>query len=445
MTGLEDQLHYEGVEQKVVGGLGVDPTLIPKVAQFLKPDMFSNKKLGKIFAMCIRLWGDKSSVDEMTLTHLARKNPAYGVEMMDIMSAFKYASPMDVDMYAKGVAERWIKDRVRKIAQDAINMSSREAVDAFELMSTMLTQIEGINEGIEVGEVSQSLASLIEEAADFLEEAAKGISGGVPSGLTEVDELTNGWQKGDLIIIAARPAMGKSAFVTTMMKNAAHAGFPSAISSLEMTKFQVTCRLVAEDVQLFISDLAQRRLTPAQAEYFRQASEILKDLVIIIDDNSKMHIKDLEQKVREWKRKYDIQLLVVDYLQLMSGDSSNREQEIGEISRGLKRIAKDNDIPVIALSQLNRGVETRENKRPMMSDLRESGSIEQDADAVFFLYRPEYYAQIAGEECPPELRGVCQLITGKFRNGTGSDIILKFVGGYSTFKDRDDLNVNLNE
>ena len=234
-----------------------------------------------------------------------------------------------------------------------------------------------------------------------------------------------------------------SAFVTTMIKNAAHAGWPSAIASLEMTKFEVTCRLVTEDVELFISDLSQRRLTPEQAKWFRTASEALKELPITIDDNSKMHINDLEQKAREWKRKYGIQLLVVDYLQLMSGDSKNREQEIGEISRGLKRIAKDNDIPVIALSQLNRSVETRDNKRPMMSDLRESGSIEQDADAVFFLYRPEYYYQIAGEECPPELRGICQFITGKFRNGITADLIFKFVGEYSTFRDREDLNVKL--
>ena len=219
-----------------------------------------------------------------------------------------------------------------------------------------------------------------------------------------------------------------------------------------MTKFQVFCRLFAEDVQFFVSDLIQRKLTQEQLDYFSKISyQIVSNMAtIVIDDNASLDIDQLRLKAREWKRKYDIKLLVVDYLQLMDGDSSkkstaNREQEIGNISRGLKKIAKELKIPVIALSQLNRGVETRPNKRPMMSDLRESGSIEQDADSIFFLYRPEYYAQIAGEECPPELQGICQLITGKFRNGAAEDIILRFVGEYSTFRDREDLNVDLSK
>ena len=180
--------------------------------------------------------------------------------------------------------------------------------------------------------------------------------------------------------------------------------------------------------------------------WFKEAIESIRHLPITIDDNSDITIDQLRVRARELKRKKGIKLLVVDYLQLIDGDGTkgNREQEIARISRGLKKIAKELKIPVIALAQLSRAVEQRDNKRPMMSDLRESGGIEQDADAIFFLYRPEYYAKLAGEECPPEFRGVCQLITGKFRNGESSDIMLKFVGEYSSFRDKDDLNVKLN-
>jgi replicative DNA helicase len=444
MTELLDQVHYDTVEQRVIGGLGVDPLQLNQIMQFLKPDMFSNKQYGNIFKLCLELNLNQVPLDELAVTHLARKNPALNIGAYEVSKAFTYASPMDVDMYSKAIAERWIKKQVKKVAEEASSKSSREGSDAFELLSDLIAQLEKINGGMEAGSSAEGMDTLIGKAVEYLRKGVEGIASGVPSGLTELDELTNGWQNSDLIIIAGRPAMGKSALVTTIIKNAAHSGFPCAIVSLEMSKYQVICRLVAEDIQLFVSDLTQRKLTPSQMEWFIEATEKLKDLPIFIDDSADMSIEQLRVKAREWKRKYNIQMLVVDYLQQMENPSSgtNREQEIGKISRGLKKIAKELDIPVIALSQLSRAVETRENKRPMMSDLRESGSIEQDADSIFFLYRPEYYAKIAGQECPPEFQGVCQLITGKFRNGECKDIILKFVGEYSTFRDRDDLHVN---
>ena len=446
MTELIDKGHQNSIERKVLGAIGVDHSVYSDVSRYLKWDMFINKKYGRIFKMCGELIEDQIQINELNLTHLARKQPEYGVQMMDIVDALNYASPMDGVMYAKSVAEGWIKNQISRITQEAAHLSKREATDAFELLSELITKLEGINEGADVGNAPEELKDLLGEVTEYLQKGVDGISAGVPSGLTELDEMTNGWQDSDLTIIAARPAMGKSALATTIVKNAAHAGFPCAIFSLEMSKFQVVCRIVAEDVQLFVQDLVQRKLTSAQMLWFKESIESIRHLPITIDDNSDITIDQLRVRARELKRKKGIKLLVVDYLQLIDGDGTkgNREQEIARISRGLKKIAKELKIPVIALAQLSRAVEQRDNKRPMMSDLRESGGIEQDADAIFFLYRPEYYAKLAGEECPPEFRGVCQLITGKFRNGESSDIMLKFVGEYSSFRDRDDLNVKLN-
>ena len=446
MTGLEDQLHYESLEQRILGGISVQQDIIKDISQYLKPNMFTNKKLGKIYGLCIQLYAERVQIDEINVTHLARKKPSLGIQMADIIDAFRTASPLDATIYSKAVAERWIKIQVKKIADRASSDSERENANAFELLQDLISKLEAINEGYEFEQGAQSLSEMSEEMIEYMMEATEGIPSGVPSGLTEVDELTNGFQKGDLYIIGARPAMGKSALATTFIKNAADQGYPAAISSLEMKKYKVFCRLVSEDIQLFVGDLVKRNLSKAQMEYFAQAvAELVKNKVIVIDDNQDMSIDQLRAKAREWKRKYGIQILVVDYLQLMDGDTNqgNREQEIARISRGLKKIAKELDIPVIALAQLSRAVEQRDNKRPMMSDLRESGGIEQDADAIFFLYRPEYYAQIAGQECPPEFKGMCQLIIGKFRDDESSDILLRFVGEYSVFRDREDLNVNL--
>jgi replicative DNA helicase len=273
-------------------------------------------------------------------------------------------------------------------------------------------------------------------------EQGSGITG-VPSGLTALDRITSGWQKSDLVIIAARPAMGKTAFVLTVARNAA-VDFkkPVAVFSLEMSNVQLVNRLISAEAEIESDKLRKGNLEPYEWEQMHHRISRLSEAGLFIDDTPALSILELRAKCRRLKAQHGIEMVIIDYLQLMSGDSSakksgNREQEIASISRGLKELAKELSIPVIALSQLSRAVETRGgDKRPMLSDLRESGSIEQDADMVMFLYRPEYYGIMQDESGNPT-NGVGEVIIAKNRHGSVEDVPLRFIGKYTKFCDLD--------
>ena len=231
MIGIEDQIHYDKIEQKVLGAIGVEPSLLTDIEQILTPEMFTKPILSKVFGLCLELHKEGSLINDYSLTHLARKRPELGVQMMDVVEALQYASPMECVGYAKSVAERWIKIKVKQIVDKASVQSTLETSDAFELLSGLITQLEVVNGGASNTEAAQTANELVSGVVEYLKAGVDGMASGVPSGLTQIDEMTNGWQEGDLIIIAARPAMGKSAFVTTIMKNAADSGYPVAISS----------------------------------------------------------------------------------------------------------------------------------------------------------------------------------------------------------------------
>ena len=266
---------------------------------------------------------------------------------------------------------------------------------------------------------------------------------GVASGFTELDRVTGGWQKSDLVIIAARPGMGKTAFVVSAMRNAAvDFGSGVAIFSLEMSSVQLVNRMISAEAELEGDKIKKGRLADHEWEQLVHKTSRLTEAPIFIDDTPGLSILELRAKCRRLKAQHDIQLVIIDYLQLMSGDttknsSGNREQEIASISRALKGIAKELNVPVIALSQLSRAVETRGgDKRPQLSDLRESGSIEQDADMVMFLYRPEYYNITEDEEGLPTT-GMGEVIIAKHRNGSLENVKLKFIGRFTKFCDLD--------
>ena len=262
---------------------------------------------------------------------------------------------------------------------------------------------------------------------------------GVPSGFHEIDRVTGGWQKSDLIIVAARPAMGKTSFTLSLARNAAVlAKKPVAFFSLEMSKLQLVNRLISAETELESDKLRKGTLKPFEWTQLMTKVDQLTEAPIFIDDTPGLNIFELRAKCRRLKSKHDIQLIVIDYLQLMSGTNtegkgSNREQEISMISRSLKSIAKELDVPVIALSQLSRAVETRGgDKRPQLSDLRESGAIEQDADMVIFLYRPEYY-QIMQDAEGNSLQGIAEIMIAKHRNGATKNVPLRFIDKYTKF------------
>ena len=284
---------------------------------------------------------------------------------------------------------------------------------------------------------------MIKKAIERIEEAAKHEETlvGVPSGYTKLDRLTSGWQKSDLIILAARPSMGKTAFALSMARNmAVDHNRPVAFFSLEMSSIQLVNRLIIGETQLASDKIRTGRLENYEWEQLEYKIKDLEKAPVYVDDTPAISIFEFRAKSRRLKQKYDIQAIVIDYLQLMTGskDSGSREQEVSHISRSLKSIAKELDVPIIALSQLNRSVEMRSgNKRPQLSDLRESGAIEQDADLVLFIHRPEYYGIDVDEE-GNSLKGVAEIIVAKHRNGPTGDVHLKFVREFAKFVDMDD-------
>jgi replicative DNA helicase len=262
---------------------------------------------------------------------------------------------------------------------------------------------------------------------------------GVPSGFTELDRMTSGWQRSDLVIIAARPGMGKTAFVVSALRNAAvDFKIPVAIFSLEMASIQLVNRMISAEAELESEKIKKGNLAEHEWAQLVHKTSRLSSAPIFIDDTPALSILELRAKCRRLKAEHGIQIIVVDYLQLMRGEQGgNREQEIASISRSLKGIAKELNVPVLALSQLSRSVETRGgDKKPQLSDLRESGSIEQDADIVMFLYRPEYYKITVDEEGMPT-QGTGEVIIAKHRNGSTGNVKLKFIGKYTKFADLD--------
>ncbi|HMR43434.1 MAG TPA: replicative DNA helicase, partial [Saprospiraceae bacterium] len=289
-----------------------------------------------------------------------------------------------------------------------------------------------------------SLASQLIKRLEEWKTRPDGLTG-VPSGFTELDRLTSGWQKSDLIVLAARPGMGKTSFVLTLAKNAAlDFGKGVVVFSLEMSSVQLVQRLVSMEAEVSSSKLRNGKLEAYEWQQINQAIERMSDAPIYIDDTAGINIFELRAKCRRLKKQHDIQLVIIDYLQLMSGGQDNhrgnREQEISSISRALKGLAKELGVPVIALSQLSHQVEVRGgSKRPQLSDLRESGAIEQDADIVSFIYRPEYY-QIDEDENGNSLKGIAEIIVAKHRNGALDTVKLKFKNEFAKFSDLEDPN-----
>ncbi|MBT8257964.1 MAG: replicative DNA helicase, partial [Bacteroidia bacterium] len=334
-----------------------------------------------------------------------------------------------------------------KISNEIIEDSYDESQDVFDLLDKAEAKLYEVTQG-NIKKSSETAQELVIQAKRKIEEISnkEGLSG-IPSGFDKVDRVTSGWQDSDLIIIAARPGMGKTALTLSMARNiSVNQDIPVAFFSLEMSSVQLITRLISSETGLSSEKLRTGRLEKHEWEQLNVKVKALEKAPLFIDDTPSLSIFDLRAKARRLKSKHDIQLIVVDYLQLMTTGSSqkggNREQEISMISRNLKALAKELSVPVIALSQLSRAVETRGgSKRPILSDLRESGAIEQDADIVSFIYRPEYYKidEWDDEERTPT-EGQAELIIAKHRNGGLDNIRLKFIGHLGKFDNLDDFD-----
>lgn len=437
------------IEETVLGALMLEKDALTTVIDILKPQSFYDDRHAKIYEAIVQLFNKSEPVDIMTVTAQLRKNGtleiaggAYHIANLTT----RVNSAANIEYHARIITEQAIKrDLIRisaKIQEDAFE----DTEDVFELLDRTEQALFEISES-NIKKNYAGMQQLMHEAIMEIEARKEHKDGltGVPSGFTELDRVTAGWQASDLVIIAARPAMGKTAFVVSAMRNAAvEFGEAVAIFSLEMSSIQLVNRLISAEAELESDKIKKGNLADHEWEQLVHKTARLTEAPIFIDDTPGLSILELRAKCRRLKAQHDIKMIIIDYLQLMSGDSSksgggagNREQEIASISRALKGIAKELNVPVIALSQLSRAVETRGgDKRPQLSDLRESGSIEQDADMVMFLYRPEYYDITEDEDGLPTA-GTGEVIIAKHRNGSLENVKLKFIGRFTKFADLD--------
>jgi replicative DNA helicase len=393
----------------------------------------------------MELWKDKKPIDILTVTSQLKKTG----ELEIIGGAYyiskltnRVASSANIEFHARIVLQKYIQRQLISISTETIKEAYEDSTDVLDLLDKAESGLFAIAES-NIKKNYSKMSDLIKEAIENIEKAkdqADGISG-IPSGFTDLDKVTAGWQRSDLIILAARPGMGKTAFVLSLARNAAiDFKKPVAFFSLEMSAVQLVTRLISAETGLKADKLKRGRLEPHEWQQLHSQITKLADAPLFIDETAGLNVFELRAKLRRLKSEQNIEMAIIDYLQLMTAGNEgkgNREQEVSTISRSLKAVAKELNIPVIVLSQLNRQVETRggaQSKRPQLGDLRESGAIEQDADMVMFIYRPEYYG-INQDENGNDYQGLAQIIIAKHRNGALEDVNLRFIGENAKFTD----------
>ena len=432
------------LEEAVLGAMMLDKKGLDEVIDILKAEIFYKQGHRIIFEAIHELFTNTQPIDILTVSNQLRtmgQLEEAGGDYYLVQLSQKVASSAHIVYHARIIIQKHIQRELIRVSGEIIHDAFDETIDVLDLIDGAESKLFDITNG-NFNKGAETAADLVKQALTKIEEMGKqeGLSG-VPSGFRDVDKVTNGWHPADLVIIAARPGMGKTAFVLSMIKNMAiKHDLPVALFSLEMSNVQLITRLIASETGITSEKLKKGNLEDHEWQQLNTKVKTLENAKIFIDDTPSLSIFDLRAKARRLKSQHDIQILVIDYLQLMTagGKGGNREQEISMISRNLKAIAKELDIPVIALSQLSRAVESRGgDKRPMLSDLRESGAIEQDADIVSFIYRPEYYGVEEWEDGKPTA-GQGELIIAKHRNGSLEDVRLKFIGPLITFTDLED-------
>ena len=435
------------LEEAVLGAMLIDKKGVDEVIDILQPDVFYKSAHQYIFNAIFQLFHDSQPIDLLTVSSALRKDgklESVGGEFYLVQLSQRVASSAHIEFHARIILQKFIQRSLIRISNEIIETAYKDSTDVFDLLDQAESKLYDVTQG-NIKKSSESAQKLVIEAKARIEEISKrdGLSG-VSTGFQKLDKLTSGWQPSDLIIIAARPGMGKTALTLSMARNiAVTKEIPVAFFSLEMSSVQLITRLISAETGLSSEKLRTGKLADHEWQQLNVKVTDLEKAPLFIDDTPSLSIFDLRAKARRLASQNGIKLIIVDYLQLMTAGSSikvgNREQEISTISRNLKALAKELDIPVIALSQLSRAVETRGGtKRPMLSDLRESGAIEQDADIVSFIYRPEYYNidEWDDDEHSPSL-GQAELIVAKHRNGGLDNIRLKFISHLGKFEDLD--------
>lgn len=430
------------LEEIVLGACMLERDAYMNVCDLLVPDSFYDPVNQKIFHAITTLGFNQKPIDMMTVTEQLRKDGVLeevggAVHVAELTA--RVTSAANVEYHAKIVAQKYLARRLINYAAVLETKAFDESNDVDDILQEAEGQLFEISQTQLKREVTQ-IDPVINLALEQIQTAANNASGlsGLQTGYSELDRMTSGWQDSDLIIIAARPAMGKTAFVLSMAKNMAiDFSIPVAIFTLEMANVQLVKRLISNIADLEGEKIKSGQLTPDEWDRLNSRLRGVYSAPLFLDETPGLSITELRTKARRLVREKGVKMIMIDYLQLMSASGmklGSREQEVSTISRSLKALAKELNIPIIALSQLNRSTETRDDKRPVLSDLRESGAIEQDADIVCFIHRPEYYTKAPTDAEGNDIKGLAQLIVAKHRSGAVGDVKLRFVSKYAKFE-----------
>lgn len=441
------------LEEAVLGAVMLEKDKLAEVLEIIQSeDCFYVDANQKIYAAIRRLFDKGMPVDLLTVTEELRRSSE-----LEIIGGAYYltkltmsvVSSAHVEAHARIVMEKFIQRELIRISGQVIGDAYEDSTDVFDLLDKAESSLYEITDK-HLRKNFKSLKEVLVNTVHEIEEAKNNKESvtGVPTGFSHLDRVTSGWQKNALIIVAARPAVGKTAFCLNLAMNAAMNStkpFPVAFFSLEMGAGELVKRMLACQTEVSMDAITKGRMQEHEFIQMTQRMNKLAGAPIFLDDQAALNIFELRAKARRLKQKYDIQMIIIDYLQLMQASlngGGNREQEISKISRDLKALAKELEIPIIALSQLNRSVESRkESKVPQLSDLRESGAIEQDADMVMFLYRPEYYG-INNDEMGNPLEGETHVHIAKNRSGSTDTVKVRFIKEYQKFVDLPDNDFN---
>ena len=431
--------HSTEAEQSVIGSMMLDREAIMTVAEMLTREDFYNPMYGLLFEIITELFNEGKPADILTVQNRLKEKDAppeaYELKYFNELIG-SVPTSANVRFYAEIVKNEAIKRRTIKVTEAIANDCYSGKKDTEEILADTEKQIFELVQRRGSGD-TEDIRSIVLKTIENIENAAKnrGAVTGIATGFYDLDYKTAGLQRSDLILVAARPSMGKTAFVLNIAEFVAlKSKIPTAIFSLEMSRTQLVNRILAMNSKVDSQTMRTGDLKEEDWAKLMESARLTGESPLMIDDTPGISIQELRSKCRKFKLEKNLGLVIIDYLQLMSGGkkSESRQQEISEISRSLKALAREINCPVIALSQLSRAVEQRDDKRPMLSDLRESGAIEQDADVVMFIYRDEYYTK---EKC--EEPGVSEIIIGKQRNGPTGTVKLAWLGNYTKFANLD--------
>lgn len=433
------------IEKVVLGALMIDKDAFSMISETLRPETFYEPRHQKIYNAIQTLSMNEHPVDIMTVVdELQREGTleAVGGAPYIVELSSHVASSAHIEYHAHILAQKFLARQLISYASVVETKAFDETVDVEELMQEAEGSLFELSQRNMKKDYTQ-VSPVITKAIDILQKASANSGGltGVPTGYTKLNEKTSGWQSSDLVIIAGRPAMGKTSFALSLAKNiAVDYNTPIAFFSLEMNNVQLVNRLISNVCEIPGSKMLNGQLTKDEWERLDKNIQQLQRAPLYVDDTPGLSIFELRTKARRLVREKNVKIIMIDYLQLMNANGmkfGSRQEEVSKISQSLKGLAKELDIPILALSQLNRTVENREGlegKRPQLSDLRESGAIEQDADMVLFVHRPEYY-HILTDEKGNDLRGMAQIIIAKHRKGATGDVLLTFKGQFTRFQD----------